>query len=111
MQLQHCTYQRKTVLFALIKVSTSICKREISALSSPLNQKLKVQNRRRILLISLRYVSASTDITDSINSICISGIVFVGNYALNLISQLSFLLYNLLLYKEVVSIHVCDFVN
>ena len=30
-QLQHCTYQRKTLLFALIKVSTFICKREISA--------------------------------------------------------------------------------
>ena len=35
-QLQHCTYQRKTLLFALIKVSTFICKREISVLSSPL---------------------------------------------------------------------------
>ena len=35
-QLQHCTYQRKTWLFALIKVSTFICKREISGLSSPL---------------------------------------------------------------------------
>ena len=35
-QLQHCTYQRKTLLFALIKVSTFICKREISGLSSPL---------------------------------------------------------------------------
>ena len=30
LQLQHCTYQRKTLLFALIKVSTFICKREIS---------------------------------------------------------------------------------
>ena len=29
-QLQHCTYQRKTLLFALIKVSTFVCKREIS---------------------------------------------------------------------------------
>ena len=28
-QLQHCTYQRKTLHFALIKVSTFICKREI----------------------------------------------------------------------------------
>ena len=37
MQLQHCTYQRKTLLFALIKVNTFICKREISGLSSPLN--------------------------------------------------------------------------
>ena len=35
-QLQHCTYQRKTLLFSLIKVSTFICKREISGLSSPL---------------------------------------------------------------------------
>ena len=35
-QLQHCTYQSKTLLFALIKVSTFICKREISGLSSPL---------------------------------------------------------------------------
>ena len=35
-QLQHCTYQRKTLLFALIKVSTFICKRAISGLSSPL---------------------------------------------------------------------------
>ena len=34
-QLQHCTYQRKTLLFASIKVSTFICKREISGLSSP----------------------------------------------------------------------------
>ena len=39
-QLQHCTYQRKTLLFASIKVSTFICKREISGLSSPLNEKL-----------------------------------------------------------------------
>ena len=35
-QLQHCTYQRKTLLFALIKVSSFICKREISGFSSPL---------------------------------------------------------------------------
>ena len=31
-QLQHCTYHRKTLLFDLIKVSTFICKREISPL-------------------------------------------------------------------------------
>ena len=31
-QLQHYTYQRKTLIFALIKVSTFICKREISGL-------------------------------------------------------------------------------
>ena len=37
-QLQHCTYQRKTSLFALIKVSTFICKREILDLSSPLKR-------------------------------------------------------------------------
>ena len=36
-QLQHCTYQRKTLLFALIKVMTFICKREILGCSSPLN--------------------------------------------------------------------------
>ena len=35
-QLQHCTCQRKILLFALIKVSTFICKREILGLSSPL---------------------------------------------------------------------------
>ena len=35
-QLQHCTYQRRTLLFALIKVITFICKREISGFSSPL---------------------------------------------------------------------------
>ena len=35
-QLQYCTYQRKTLLFALIKVSTFICKREILGCSSPL---------------------------------------------------------------------------
>ena len=29
-KLQHCTYQRKTLLFALINVGTFICKREIS---------------------------------------------------------------------------------
>ena len=33
-QLQHCIYQRKILLFALIKVSTFICKREILGLSS-----------------------------------------------------------------------------
>ena len=36
-QLQHSTYQRKTLLFALIKVSTFICKREILGFSSPLS--------------------------------------------------------------------------
>ena len=35
-QLQHCMYQEKTLLFDLIKVNTFICKREISGLSSPL---------------------------------------------------------------------------
>ena len=35
-QLQRCTYQRRTLLFALIKVITFICKREISGFSSPL---------------------------------------------------------------------------
>ena len=35
-QLQHCTYQRKTLLFALIKVITFICKREILGCSFPL---------------------------------------------------------------------------
>ena len=29
--LQHCTYQRKTLLFALIKVSTFICERELKS--------------------------------------------------------------------------------
>ena len=39
-QLQHCcTYQRKTLLFALIKVSTFIYKRKISGLSSPLRNR------------------------------------------------------------------------
>ena len=33
----HCTYQRKTLLFTLIKVSTFICKREILGCSSPLS--------------------------------------------------------------------------
>ena len=33
-QLQHCTYQRKTLLFALIKVTIFICKRKISDFSS-----------------------------------------------------------------------------
>ena len=36
-QLQQCTYQRKTLLFALIKVNTFICKSKISGFSSPLN--------------------------------------------------------------------------
>ena len=35
-QLQHCMYQRKTLLFALIKVSTFIKKREILGSNSPL---------------------------------------------------------------------------
>ena len=35
-QLQHCKYQRKTLLFALIKVITFICKREILGSSSRL---------------------------------------------------------------------------
>ena len=35
-QLQHCTYERKTLLFALIKVIAFICKREILGCSSPL---------------------------------------------------------------------------
>ena len=35
-QLQHCTHQRKTFHFALIKVSTFICEREIPGFSSPL---------------------------------------------------------------------------
>ena len=46
-QLQHCTYQRKTLLFALIKVSTFICKREISGLSSPLTN-WHCQNLKKI---------------------------------------------------------------
>ena len=36
-QLRHGTYQRKTLLFTLIKVSTFICKRQISGFSSPLS--------------------------------------------------------------------------
>ena len=36
-QLQHCTYQRKTLLFDLIKVSSFISEREISGFSSPLS--------------------------------------------------------------------------
>ena len=39
-ELQHCTYQRKTLLFALIKVITFICKREISGFSSPFKNKM-----------------------------------------------------------------------
>ena len=35
--MQHCTYQRKTLVFALIKISPFICKREILGCSSPLN--------------------------------------------------------------------------
>ena len=37
MPVQHRTYQGETLLFALIKVNTFICKREISDFSSPLN--------------------------------------------------------------------------
>ena len=37
-QLQHCTYQRKTLLFTLTKVSTFIRKREISGFSSTLRK-------------------------------------------------------------------------
>ena len=36
--VQHCTYQGETLLFALIKVNTFVCKMEISGLSSPLTQ-------------------------------------------------------------------------
>ena len=36
-QLQHCMYQRKTFLFALIKVITFLWKREILGCSSPWN--------------------------------------------------------------------------
>ena len=48
-QLQHCTYQKKTLLFALIKVSTFICKREIPGLSSPLNVLYCSKTTSRIL--------------------------------------------------------------
>ena len=43
-QLQHCTYQRKTLLFALIKVGTFICKRELLGCSSPLILKFSNSN-------------------------------------------------------------------
>ena len=36
MPVQHYTYQGETLLFALIKVNTFICKREISGFSWPL---------------------------------------------------------------------------
>ena len=36
-QQEHCMYQRKTLIFALIKVITFICKRQILGHSSPLN--------------------------------------------------------------------------
>ena len=49
-QLQHCTYQTKTLLFALIKVSTFICKREILDLSSP----LRIKRRICLILINSR---------------------------------------------------------
>ena len=48
-QLQHCTYQRKTLLFALIKVSIFICKMEISGFSSPLTltiSNIKITRKR-----------------------------------------------------------------
>ena len=47
-QLQHCTYmyQRKTLLFAVIKVSTFICKRETSCFSSPLKKCLSLMNSK-----------------------------------------------------------------
>ena len=48
-QPQYCTYQRKTLLFTLIKVTTFICKREISGCSSPLTH-----------LLSLAYLIATT---------------------------------------------------
>ena len=51
-QLQHGTYQRKTLLFALIKISTFICEREISGLSSPLRSSfLKVFKETFLCLI------------------------------------------------------------
>ena len=37
-QLQHCTYQRKTLLFAFIKVIIFICKRETLGCGSPLRK-------------------------------------------------------------------------
>ena len=43
-QLQHCTYQRKTSLFALIKVIIFICKREILGCSSPLTSESEKLN-------------------------------------------------------------------
>ena len=55
MQLQHCTYQRKTLLFALIKVSTFLCKREISGLSSPLSFRFYIP----VHLIYIFYISVS----------------------------------------------------
>ena len=50
-QLQHCTYQRKTLLFGLIKVSTFLCKREILGCSSPLTA---TQGLRRLVSVKLR---------------------------------------------------------
>ena len=44
-QLQHCTYQRKILLFALIKVITFICKRENLGCSSPLRNGFGVFHR------------------------------------------------------------------
>ena len=44
-QLQHCTYQRKTSLFSLIKVNTFICKREISGFSFLLTYLYKYERK------------------------------------------------------------------
>ena len=54
-QLQHCTYQRKTLLFALIKVSTFICKREILGCSSLLI------NREGGIYVPLWYTNMATE--------------------------------------------------
>ena len=74
MQLQYCTYQRKTLLVALIKVSTFICKTEISCLSSPL-----------ILLILLKII---IDIT-----IIIIDIIDISNVIIDIESIITYLLY------------------
>ena len=42
MPVQHCTYQGETLLFALIKINTLICKREISGFSFPLSKQFTV---------------------------------------------------------------------
>ena len=60
-QLQHCAYQRKTLLFALIKVSTFICEREISGLSSPLSEHWVVAAKMELTVLSSEMlVSVST---------------------------------------------------